>query len=110
MKQDKGSGVVIMSKPKYHEKWLELLNNDQFTKLNHDITKKIQAKIQRVLRKIKANLTSEEYSRLYPTGSFPGKFYGTELDKKKNQKITSLMYQKSLIIIPNGSLSSYQKK
>ena len=41
MKQDKGSGVVIMSKPKYHEKWLELLNNDQFTKLNHDITKKI---------------------------------------------------------------------
>ena len=26
------------------------------------------------MRKIKTNLTSEEYSRLYPTGSFPGKF------------------------------------
>ena len=36
MKQDKGSGVVIMNKPKYHEKCLELLNTDQFTKLNHD--------------------------------------------------------------------------
>ena len=39
MKQDKGSGVVIMNKPKYHEKCLELLNTDQFTKLNHDRTK-----------------------------------------------------------------------
>ena len=68
MKQDKGSGVVIMSKPKYHKKCLELLNTDQFTKLNHDPTKKIKAKIQRVLRKIKSNLT-QEYSRLYATGS-----------------------------------------
>ena len=42
-----------------------------------DPTKKIEAKIQRVLRKIKTNLTSQEYSRLYPTGSCPGKFYGT---------------------------------
>ena len=74
MKQDKGSGVVIMNKPKYHEKCLELLNTDQFT---HDLTKKMQAKIQRVLRKIKTNLKSEEYSRLYPTGSCPGKFYVT---------------------------------
>ena len=41
MKQDKGSGVVTMNKPKYHEKYLELLNTDQFTKLNHDLTKKI---------------------------------------------------------------------
>ena len=69
MKQDRGSGVVIINKPKYHEKCLELLNTDQCTKLNHDPTKKIEAKIQRVLRKIKTNLTSQEYSRLWPTGS-----------------------------------------
>ena len=74
MKRDKGSGVVIMNKPKYHEKCLELLNTDQFT---HDLRKKMSAKIQRVLRKIKTNLKSEEYSRLYPTGSCPGKFYVT---------------------------------
>ena len=77
MKHDKGSGVVIMNKPKYHEKCLELLNTDQLTKLNYDPTKKIEAKIQRVLRKIKTNLTSQEYPRLYPTGSCPEKFYGT---------------------------------
>ena len=41
MKQEKGSGVVIMNKPKCHEKCLELLNTEQFTKLNHDLTKKI---------------------------------------------------------------------
>ena len=35
------------------------------------------AKIQRVLRKIKTNLISQEYSGLYPTGSCPGKIYGT---------------------------------
>ena len=29
------------------------------------------------MRKIKTNLKSEEYSRLYPTGSCPGKFYVT---------------------------------
>ena len=40
-------------------------------------TKKIEAKIRRVLRKIKTNLTSQEYSRLYRTGSCPGKFYST---------------------------------
>ena len=36
-----------------------------------------EAKIQRVLRKIKSRLIIQEYHRLYPTGSCPGKFYGT---------------------------------
>ena len=31
----------------------------------------------RVLREIKTNLTSQEYTRLYPTASCPVKFYGT---------------------------------
>ena len=77
MKQDKGSGVVIMNKPKYHEKCLELLNTDHFTKLNHDPIKKIEPTIQMLLGKIKTNLTSQEYSRLYPADSYAGKFYGT---------------------------------
>ena len=75
MKKDKGNAVIIMNKPKYHDKCLELLNTEQFTKLNHDSTKKIEAKIQSVLRKIKTNLKLEEYSCLYRTGSCPGKFY-----------------------------------
>ena len=77
MKQDTRSGVVIMNKPKYHENCLELLNDDQFTKLNHNPTIKIKAKIQRVLRKIKTYLTSQKQSPLYPTGFCPRKFYDT---------------------------------
>ena len=42
MKQDKRSGVFIINKPRYHEKFLELLNTDEFTKLNLDPTKKSQ--------------------------------------------------------------------
>ena len=34
MKQDKEMGVVIMDKTKYHEKYLALLNANQFVKLN----------------------------------------------------------------------------
>ena len=45
--------------------------------MNHDPSKKNEAKIQRVLRNIKTNLTSQEHSCLYPTGYCPEKFYGT---------------------------------
>ena len=34
-------------------------------------------KIQRVLRKIKSKVSEQEYNRLYPTGSCPGKFCET---------------------------------
>ena len=64
-----------MNKPKYHEKDLEILNTDQFTKLNLDSIKRIEAKINEILRKIKTNLASQKHSHLYPTGSCPGKFY-----------------------------------
>ena len=74
MEQDKENRVIIMNKTKYHEKCFELLNIDQFTKLNHDSIKRIEAKIQRALQKVKINLTSQKYSRLYPTGSCLGKF------------------------------------
>ena len=60
-----------MNKP--NEKCSELLNTDQFTKLNDDPTKKTEAIIQRALQKIKTNLTSQKYSRLYPTSSCSGK-------------------------------------
>ena len=64
-----------MNKPKYHEKDLEILNTDQFTKLNSDPIKRIEAKIKEILRKIKTNLASQKHLHLYPTGSCPGKFY-----------------------------------
>ena len=66
-----------MDKTKYQEKCLALLNKNQFVKLNWDPTKQIKTKIQQVLKKIKTNISSQGYARLYPTGSSPCKFYGT---------------------------------
>ena len=72
MKQDKGRRAVIMDKTKYQEKCSALINTNQRVKLNRDPTKEIETKIQRVLRKIKTNISSQEYLRLYPTESSPG--------------------------------------
>ena len=66
-----------MDKTNYQEKCLALLNTNQFVKLNRDPTKQIKTKIQRVLRKNKTNISLQEYLHLYPTGSSPGKLYGT---------------------------------
>ena len=54
-----------------------LLNTKQFEKLDNDPTKTADGKIQRMLRKIKPKLPEHEYKVLYPSGSSPGKFYGT---------------------------------
>ena len=77
IKRDRGRRVVIMSEPKYHDKRLKLLNTDQFTKLNHDPFKKIDAKIRKVFWKTKTNIILQNNSHLYPTDSCPGNFYGT---------------------------------
>ena len=77
MKQDKGRGVMIMDKTKYSEKCLELLSTKQFQTLNFDPTKSTELKVQRMLRKIKSKLPIQDYKHLYPTGSYPGKFYWT---------------------------------
>ena len=77
MRQDKGRRVVIIDKSKYTAKCLELLQTNKFSKLKHDPTKSFENKIQRTLRKLNKRLSTQQYYQLYPTGSFPGKFYGT---------------------------------
>ena len=84
LKQDKRRCVVIMDSSKYTEKCLGLLKNDQFAKINDDPAERIESKIQRCVRKLKSKIAKEEYSKLYPIGSNPGKFYGTA----KIQKIS----------------------
>ena len=37
--------------------------------------KSTESKVQRMLRKIKSKLPIQDYKGLYPTGSYPGKFY-----------------------------------
>ena len=83
----------------YQEKCSALLNTNQFVKLNGDPTKQIETKIQRVLRKIKINISLQEYWRLYPTGSFPGKFYGTA----KIHKLSPTDSMGNLPIVPTVS-------
>ena len=43
-----------MGSSKYTEKCRRILENDQFTKISNDSTKRIESKIQRCLRKLKS--------------------------------------------------------
>ena len=45
--------------------------------LQKDPTSSLERKVKRTLPKIKQKLPTDLYAKLYPTGSFPGKFYGT---------------------------------
>ena len=54
-----------------------MLNIKQFCKLDKDPTKNIETKVQRAVRKMRDHLSTSEYRALYPSGSAPGKFYGT---------------------------------
>ena len=60
-----------------HIEFQQFYQSSLFIELNHDPTKSIEGKIQRILRKFKNRLSSKEYYQLYPTVSCPGKFYGT---------------------------------
>ena len=66
-----------MNRSAYLEKCFTLLNTSQFNKLTKDPTHSTERKIQRLLRKMKLKLLSNIYSKIYPTGSAPDKFYGT---------------------------------
>ena len=68
---------MIMNREKYTEKCLQMLNTNQFVKLNSDPTQTTESKVQNVLPKIKSKFSLNEYKQLYPTGSSPGKFYRT---------------------------------
>ena len=86
MKQDKGRRVIIMDKSKYTEKGLTILLTKPFQKLKLDPTKSTEEKVQRMERKIKSKFTIQEYKRLHPSGSCPGKFNGTAMLHKIDSK------------------------
>ena len=45
LKQDKWRGVVIVNSFKYMDKYLGILENDQYVKINYDPVKRIESKI-----------------------------------------------------------------
>ena len=63
LRKDKGKGVVIMHRGKYTEKCLNMLNSNQFKKLDHDPTKAVKNKIKRALNKIEHKLSKQDYIR-----------------------------------------------
>ena len=77
LRQDKDRGIAIIDCNRYTNKCLNILITEQFQRLDRDLTKPIEAKIQRTVRKIKSHMSNQEYMRIYPTGSAPGKIYGT---------------------------------
>jgi hypothetical protein len=77
LKQDKGRGVVIINKSKYIEKCMALLNTDNFQKIEQDNTKEVEESVQKALFKVKEAIGEDRYKQIYPSGSNPGKFYGT---------------------------------
>ena len=66
-----------MNRNTYTDKCLSILYSSQFIQLNHDPTEKLEQKLQQVIRKLKPKLPSNIYLNTYPSGSCPGKFYGT---------------------------------
>ena len=107
LRQDKGRGIVIIDRNRYTNKYLNILNTEQFRKLDRDPTKPTEAKIQRALRKIKNHLSNQEYMRNYPTGSAPRKFYGTA-KKHKIPVNGTINYLPLHPVISNIGTASYQ--
>ena len=59
-----------------------------------------------MVRKIKSKITIQEYKRLYPSGSCPGKFYGTaKLHKIDSKGLVDNLLIRS--IISNIDTSTY---
>ena len=77
LKQEKGRGLVLMYRHIYTDKCLALLSTKEFTTVTDDLTKTMESKVPRTLRKTKLKFSEPEYKKLYPTGSSPEKFYGT---------------------------------
>ena len=49
----------VMDRPKYTKKCLEMLSTKQFTIVENDLTKPLESKKQRVLRKLKSKNISK---------------------------------------------------
>lgn len=78
----KGRGVLTMDQNTYTEKRMPLFLSNQFVHIANDTTKSLESKVQGTIQKIKSELSEQEmwkkvYKKLHPTGSCPGKFYGT---------------------------------
>ena len=67
---------------------MEHLNTTNFQRVEDDTTKPVEDAVKKALGKIKDDIGEEEYKKIYPSGSNPGKFYGTaKVHKIKTNEI-----------------------
>ena len=102
LKQDKGTGVVLLDKTKYVEKCFSIINTNKFNKLDKNPRVSYEAKIQHTLRKMKLRFTLQEYNKVYPTGSNAGKLYGTAKIYKLPESETVDQLPLCPIVLNNG--------
>ena len=76
LRQDKGRGVVILNKSDYITKCEDFLRGPEFQGLEEDPTSSFQIRAQGLLRGMKKKFTKSQYTRLYPSASQPGLFFG----------------------------------
>ena len=79
LKPDKGNGVVIMDREVYNSSCLKIISDkSKFKLLDKDPTLSREAKLQRLLRKLKkqGSIDNNTYSKIFPSGSQPARFYG----------------------------------
>ena len=71
---------------------MSILDTNQFMKLDKNPISSYKSKIQLTFRKIKSKPSTEQYRKLYPTGSNAGRFYGTAKIHKmdRNHKVDKL--------------------
>ena len=97
-----------MDKGIHTQRCLNLLNSDQFNKLSHNPAKPVENKLKRALQKIKTKPALQDYVKLYPTGSSPGKFYGTATKKKHKMPENGTIEDLPLCpIVSNIGIASY---
>ena len=109
LKQDKGRGVVIMNKNKYEEKCLEHLNTNNFIKLDIDRTNNIETNVKNAVLKIKKKVSKDIYEKIYPSGSNPGKFYGTaKIHKLREEDKTNVELLPIRPIVSNIGTATYE--
>ena len=75
---DKGKAVVVMDAPEYQRKIDETLSDDRYTMLSKDPTKKLEAKLSKILMNLCkiGDLPSELRRRLTPAQSYTPQLYG----------------------------------
>ena len=87
LKPDKGNGVIILDRNIYLDSCFDILNDkSKFKVLDKDPTLLREGRLKRFISLLKKNhsIDNDTYTKIFPKGSQPAKFYGLpKLHKKR---------------------------